>query len=62
MRGQSLNVLLVKLKWDGFLLLQIRNLNPDHFGAFGVPKLLMICIEAIMFHLLVGITPGGFVN
>lgn len=62
MPGQLLNVPLVKLNWGGFLLLQRRNLNPNHFGAFGVPKLLMIRVEAIMFYLLVGIPSAGIVN
>lgn len=48
--GQSLNARLVKLSWDGFLLLQRRNLNPGHFGAFEVPKSLMIHVEALVFH------------
>lgn len=62
MPGQLLNVPLVKLNWDGCLLLRRRSLNPGHFGALGVLKLQMSRIKILMCCLLIAISLAGLVN
>lgn len=48
--GQSLTVPLVKAKWGGDLQPLTRSWSPDRFGALGVPKLQMTCINTEMFR------------
>lgn len=45
MLGPLLNAPRVNLKWAGFSLLQRRSWSLDHFGAFGVPRFLIIQAE-----------------